>query len=79
MEIGPDIAACLPGGSPGTLGVAVSGGSDSTTLLVLLAEWAKSANVAISAVTVDHDLRPGSAGNTPRAVKGPRSRLRRRA
>lgn len=61
MEIGPDIAACLPGGSPGTLGVAVSGGSDSTALLVLLAEWGKSAGVAISAVTVDHDLRPGSA------------------
>ncbi len=46
---------------PKVLGVAVSGGSDSLALLVLLTEWHRQGGPAVSAVTVDHGLRPESA------------------
>ena len=41
-----------------TLGLAVSGGSDSLSLLVLGAEWAKARGRSVAAATVDHGLRP---------------------
>ncbi len=50
-----------------TLGVAVSGGSDSTALLVLAAEMGEHAGVTVCAATVDHGLRPEAAGEA-RAV-----------
>lgn len=41
-----------------TLGLAVSGGSDSLSLLVLGAEWARARGRNVVAATVDHGLRP---------------------
>jgi tRNA(Ile)-lysidine synthase len=47
---------------PKALGVAVSGGSDSLGLLVLLAQWAAEGNgPEVHAVTVDHGLRAEAA------------------
>jgi tRNA(Ile)-lysidine synthase len=41
----------------GGIGVAVSGGSDSTALLVLAADWAAARGKHVAAATVDHGLR----------------------
>lgn len=46
---------------PTHLGVAVSGGSDSSALLHLLHIWTQSVGVTLSAVTVDHGLRKAAA------------------
>lgn len=43
------------------MGVAVSGGSDSTALLHLMARIARAENVSLFAATVDHRLRPDAA------------------
>jgi tRNA(Ile)-lysidine synthase len=56
MKDFPDI----PAGS--TIAVGVSGGPDSMALLWLLSYWAKDRNISINAYTVDHGLRPESAG-----------------
>jgi tRNA(Ile)-lysidine synthase len=48
----------VPDGMPG---VAVSGGGDSTSLLILAARWAHDRGRAIAAATVDHGLREDSA------------------
>ncbi|MCH8169255.1 MAG: tRNA lysidine(34) synthetase TilS, partial [Proteobacteria bacterium] len=45
----------------GTPGVAISGGGDSTALLIIAARWAGKRGRAIAAATVDHGLRRESA------------------
>lgn len=60
---------CLPDGPKGRLGVALSGGSDSTALLVLLHEWAATQNVALAAATVDHGLRTEAADEARLAAR----------
>lgn len=42
------------------LAVGVSGGADSMALTLLAAEWARAHGAAFTALSVDHDLRPGS-------------------
>jgi len=44
------------------LAVAVSGGADSLALAVLAGRWAAARGGSVLALTVDHGLRPGSAG-----------------
>ena len=46
---------------PDTLGVAVSGGSDSLSLLYLINAWSNKKKLKIVILTVDHNLRNGSA------------------
>lgn len=50
----------LPLAPGGALAVAVSGGADSMALLLLAAEWAHGSGQTLTALTVDHDLRPES-------------------
>ncbi|KAB7613461.1 tRNA lysidine(34) synthetase TilS [Amylibacter sp. SFDW26] len=45
----------------GALGVAVSGGGDSTALLLLLTKWAKTNGRKIYAATINHNLRDAAA------------------
>ncbi len=46
---------------PARIGVAVSGGGDSSALLHLMADWRDAGGPEVHAVTVDHGLRAGSA------------------
>lgn len=45
---------------PAAIAVAVSGGADSMALVLLAAQWAKMRGVKLTALTVDHRLRPES-------------------
>lgn len=58
---GKDLAEFLDEQDVTSVGVAVSGGSDSTALLCLARDWAEAAGARIVAATVDHGLRPEAA------------------
>jgi tRNA(Ile)-lysidine synthase len=53
----------------GPLGVAVSGGGDSTALLLLVSAWARAEGRQVAAVTVDHKLRRESAAEAETVVR----------
>lgn len=55
------IAACGPFERNPHIALALSGGADSLALMFLLARWADQVNGRISALIVDHGLRPESA------------------
>ena len=56
------MAALGPWPARPSLAVAVSGGRDSLALALLLAGWTRARAGRLLALTVDHGLRPGSAG-----------------
>jgi len=51
------------------LGIAVSGGSDSTALLMLAHDWAQETGGKITALTVDHGLRDGAKAEAQEVAK----------
>jgi tRNA(Ile)-lysidine synthase len=53
----------------GRLGIAVSGGSDSTALLRLALAWARGRDARIEVATVDHGLRPEAATEARRVER----------
>lgn len=55
------VRAGLAGREGSTIGIAVSGGGDSTALLLLLDDWRREGGPELAAVTVDHGLRPEAA------------------
>ena len=56
------------------LAVACSGGADSMALALLLHDWARSAGGSLTALTVDHRLRPESAAEAGRVAEWMRAR-----
>ena len=65
---------CLRGETPARLGIALSGGGDSTALALLLADWAKAQGIALFAVTVNHGLREEAGAEAAAAADFCRAR-----
>lgn len=61
--------ACGPFETRPHLAVGVSGGPDSLALMLLLAEWIAARGGKLTALTVDHDLRPDSAAEAMRVAQ----------
>ncbi|MGJ8586011.1 MAG: tRNA lysidine(34) synthetase TilS [Marinosulfonomonas sp.] len=51
------------------IGIAVSGGGDSTALLHVMADWAAEKGTTVQAITVDHGLRPEAAQEAEQVAK----------
>lgn len=66
------LTACLDrafaGAAPRALGVALSGGGDSTALALLAADWTQRRGVPLLGITVDHGLRPDSGAEAAAAA-----------
>ena len=62
------IAPLGPFGSRPTIAVATSGGGDSLALCLLAHAWARRRGGVVIALTVDHGLRPASAGEARRVA-----------
>ncbi len=60
-RFGEAMQRLLAGAAPRHIGLAVSGGSDSTALMYLAAGWAADRDVSLWALTIDHGLRPEAA------------------
>src|SRR5262245_60905539 len=62
IDIAELMAPMGPFERPLVIGAAISGGSDSTALGLLLMEWARAKGGHLHVLTVDHGLRAESAG-----------------
>ena len=60
-QVASNLDAAFASGLPKHIGIAVSGGGDSIALLHLTRAWTSAREVTLSAITIDHDLRDGSA------------------
>jgi len=60
-KVAANLDAAFASGLPKHIGIAVSGGGDSMALLHLTRAWASVRDVTLSAITIDHNLREGSA------------------
>ena len=60
-QVASNLDAAFASGLPKHIGIAVSGGGDSMALLHLTRAWALARDVTLSAITIDHNLREGSA------------------
>tara|TARA_B100000683_G_scaffold7538_1_gene8326 strand:- start:102 stop:1463 length:1362 start_codon:yes stop_codon:yes gene_type:complete len=60
-EFAQQMTVAGPFPASASLAVAVSGGADSMSMLLLLSDWARATGRSLTALTVDHGLRPESA------------------
>lgn len=67
-ELGRLLLPLLPRPRPAALAVACSGGPDSLCLALLTHEWASLRGIAVTALVVDHGLRPESAAEARQTI-----------
>jgi tRNA(Ile)-lysidine synthase len=68
-QIDVSMASCLGDMPVTSVGVAISGGGDSTALLLLLEQWSRARGVKIRAVTVDHGLRQAAKSEAAQVAR----------
>ena len=68
-QIASNLDAAFASRLPKHIGIAVSGGGDSMALLHLTRAWAVTRDVTLSAITIDHSLREGSAEEAARVAQ----------